>query len=59
MLKEKDQNIEYKQNYLRTEIVDKDLDPEIFLEFLKEYRNEEEIDLEYIHYKDLEKVRLF
>lgn len=58
MFKEKDQNIDFKQNFLRIEIVDKSFDPEIFLEFLKEYKNEEEIDLEYIHFKDLEKVRL-
>ncbi len=56
MFKEKDKNIESKQDYLRTEIVEKSLDPEVFIEFLRESRDEQEIDLEFIHYKDLEKV---
>lgn len=49
-------DIENKQKYLRTEIIDKNYDIEVFLKFFTETVKTEEINLEEISMKKLEDV---
>lgn len=58
MEKEIDKTIEFKQDYLRTEIIEKNFDPTLFVQFFQDYRGEDGMDLDYIHFRDLEKVRI-
>ena len=51
-----DADIEKKQNYLRTEILDKGFDPDQFLNFLIEKRGEDGSDLEKWAFSDLSTV---
>lgn len=51
-----EEEIEIKQNYLRTEIIDKGYDPELFSEFMSKVKGEEEIELESWTQKEIEEV---
>ena len=51
-----DQTLEFKQEFLREQILEKGYDADLFFNFFKESRGEDGMDLDYIHYKDLEKV---
>lgn len=56
MHKVQDKSIEEKQNFLREQILEKDYDPQVFIQLFKEERCEEEVELEYIHFNDLTKL---
>lgn len=53
---ESDETLDFKQNYLRQEIMEKDYDPEEFLAFFQEQRDGYDLDLDYITYVDLQKI---
>lgn len=59
MIKEIDQTIDVKQEYLRKEIMEKNYNTDEFVEFYLSERGEETVDLDYIHYKDLVKVMYY
>ena len=46
-------DIEYKQNYLRTQIIDEGYDPEIFSKFLSEEKGDIGLDLNNWNFEDL------
>ena len=50
------ERIEYKQNYLRTEIIDAGYDPEEFTEYLSSENGENELNLENWSYSQLEDI---
>ena len=49
-------DIEYKQNYLRTEIIEKQYDPEEFSKFLSEEKGETGLDLNNWTFEELKNV---
>jgi D-ribose pyranose/furanose isomerase RbsD len=51
-----DKEMEKKQNYLRTEILEKDYDADEFIQYLVEKRGEDATDLEMWSFEDLKKV---
>lgn len=51
-----DVEMEKKQNYLRTEILEKNHDADEFIQYLVEKRGEDATDLELWSFQDLKKV---
>lgn len=56
MSKVDDQPIELKQEYLRKEIIDKNYDPEEFINFFQEVNVCDDFDLDYVKLEDLKDV---
>jgi hypothetical protein len=53
-----DQTLDFKQEFLRDEIVDKNYDPEAFLAYFAQYDHDhgEDLDLDYVHMDELKKI---
>lgn len=51
-----EENLEYKQQYLRSEIIDQGYNPDDFSEFMSNKRENEELNLELWSFKDLKNV---
>ena len=51
-----DRTLEEKQEYLRKEVIEKNYNPEDFLAYFQNLKEEQELDLDYVHYDDLIKV---
>ena len=51
-----DRTLDDKQDFLRSEIIEKNFNPEDFLAFFQNLKGEQELDLDYVHYDDLIKV---
>lgn len=54
-----DETIDVKQEYLRSEIMDKNYDVEQFVNFFQTYTDGDDMDLDYIHFNRLKEVSLY
>ena len=48
-----DQTIEYKQEYLRKEIMENNYDPQEFVNYFQEKNDSDDMDLDYVHFQEL------
>jgi hypothetical protein len=54
-----DIEFEKKQNYLRSEILDKNYNPDTFIQYITQIKGEDATDLEIWTFDELEKVKYF